>query len=58
MGAARVADVLGDDAEVLGPVAVDELVGLHYERPFDLLELDDPSVERHEGGARSSPPTS
>ena len=35
MGAARVADVLGDDAEVVGPVAVDELVGLHYERPFD-----------------------
>ncbi|MDT7582388.1 MAG: isoleucyl-tRNA synthetase, partial [Pseudonocardiales bacterium] len=41
MGAARVADVLGDDAEVLGPVTVDELVGLHYERPFDLLELDE-----------------
>src|SRR4051794_19027864 len=40
MGAARVADVLGDDAEVLGPVAVEELVGLHYERPFDLLALD------------------
>ncbi len=45
MGAARVADVLGDDAEVLGPVPVDELVGLHYERPFDFLELGD-------GGAR------
>ncbi len=45
MGAARAADVLGDDAEVLGPVPVDELVGLHYERPFDFLELGD-------GGAR------
>ncbi len=52
MGAARVADVLGDDAEVLGPVAVDDLVGLHYERPFDFLELPDV------GRARSSPPTS
>ena len=41
MGAARVADVLGEDAEVLGPVAVDELVGLHYERPFDLLDMPD-----------------
>ncbi len=39
MGSARVADVLGGDAEVLGPVAVDDLVGLRYERPFDLLEL-------------------
>ncbi len=29
--------VLGDDAEIVGPVAVDELVGLHYERPFDWL---------------------
>ena len=52
MGAARVADVLGDDAEVVGPVAVDDLVGLHYERPFDLLELPD---ARARG---SSPPTS
>jgi isoleucyl-tRNA synthetase len=33
----RVADVLGDAAEVLGPVPIDELVGLHYERPFDWL---------------------
>jgi isoleucyl-tRNA synthetase len=41
MGAARVAEVLGDDAEVLGPVAVDELVGLHYERPFEFLAMPD-----------------
>ncbi len=27
--------VLGDDAEVVGTVAVADLVGLHYERPFD-----------------------
>ncbi|HLM17130.1 MAG TPA: isoleucine--tRNA ligase, partial [Acidimicrobiia bacterium] len=52
MGAARVVEVLRDDAEVLGPVAVDELVGLHYERPFDVLELDTASVERSGGGAR------
>ena len=39
MAAARVADVLGDDAEVVGPVAVSDLVGLRYERPFDFLEL-------------------
>ena len=39
MAAARVAEVLGDDADVLGPVGVDDLVGLHYERPFDFLEL-------------------
>ncbi len=39
MAAARVADVLGDDAEVVGPVAVSDLVGLQYERPFDLLAL-------------------
>jgi isoleucyl-tRNA synthetase len=41
MGAARVDDVLGDDAEVLGPVAVDDLVGLRYERPFDFLDMPD-----------------
>ncbi len=42
MAAARVAAVLGDDAEVVGPVTVDELVGLRYERPFDAsLPLDD-----------------
>jgi isoleucyl-tRNA synthetase len=40
MGAARVADVLGDDAHVLGPITVDELAGLRYERPFDFLDMD------------------
>ncbi|MEX1008193.1 MAG: isoleucine--tRNA ligase [Acidimicrobiia bacterium] len=39
LGAARVADVLGDDADVVGPVAVDDLVGLRYERPFQYLPL-------------------
>ena len=52
LAAARVADVLGDDAEVVGPVPVDELVGLHYERPFTYLPLDDPDA------ARSSPTSS
>ena len=37
---AAVADVLGDDAEVVGPVPVADLVGLHYERPFDFLPID------------------
>jgi isoleucyl-tRNA synthetase len=37
MAASRVAAVLGDDAEVVGPVPTDDLVGAHYERPFDLL---------------------
>ena len=40
LAAARVTEVLGDDVEVVGPIAVDELVGLHYERPFDFLPLD------------------
>src|SRR5712692_8474122 len=40
LAAARVRDVLGDDAEVVGPVAIDELVGARYERPFDYLPLD------------------
>jgi isoleucyl-tRNA synthetase len=41
MAAARVVDVLGDDADVVGSVAVSDLVGLRYERPFDFLELPD-----------------
>jgi isoleucyl-tRNA synthetase len=41
LAALRVAEVLGDDADVLGPVAVGDLVGLHYERPFDLLPLSE-----------------
>jgi isoleucyl-tRNA synthetase len=39
LAAARVGAVLGDDAEVRGPVPVDELVGAHYERPFTQLAL-------------------
>jgi isoleucyl-tRNA synthetase len=39
MAAARVTDVLGDDAEVVGPVAASDLVGLRYERPFEFLAL-------------------
>ncbi len=35
----RVSAVLGDDARVRGPVAVADLVGRGYERPFDWLEL-------------------
>ncbi|MCU1426047.1 MAG: Isoleucyl-tRNA synthetase [Actinomycetia bacterium] len=41
LAAARVADVLGEDAEVVGPVAVADLLGAHYERPFDFLPIDD-----------------
>jgi isoleucyl-tRNA synthetase len=40
LASARITDAVGDDAEVVGLVTVDELVGLHYERPFDLLPLD------------------
>ena len=40
MARTRVKAVLGDDAEIVGPVPVDELVGHHYERPFDWLEPD------------------
>src|SRR5688572_19110171 len=40
MAAGRVADVLGDDAEIVAPVAVNDLVGLHYDRPFDFLPID------------------
>jgi isoleucyl-tRNA synthetase len=38
LAGARVADVLGAGAEVLGPVAARDLVGLHYDRPFDYVE--------------------
>ncbi len=37
LAAGRVAAVLGDDAEIVGPVAVADLIGLHYDRPFDFL---------------------
>ena len=39
LAAWRVADVLGDDVEIVDALAADELVGLHYERPFDYLPL-------------------
>ena len=35
----RVTAVLGEDAEVLGPVAVADLVGARYEPPFSLLAV-------------------
>lgn len=41
MGSARVHAIMGDDATVLGPVATSELVGAHYIRPFDFLEIAD-----------------
>src|SRR5882672_859511 len=46
LAAARVDEVLGDEAEVVGPVAVDELVGLHYLRPFEYLPLDTDNAAR------------
>jgi isoleucyl-tRNA synthetase len=39
LAAARVADVLGE-TEVRAPIAVTDLVGLHYERPFTILPID------------------
>jgi isoleucyl-tRNA synthetase len=41
LAASRVEAVLGDDARVVEPVAVADLAGRHYERPFDLLPLDE-----------------
>jgi isoleucyl-tRNA synthetase len=46
LAAARVTEVIGDDADIVGPVALDELVGLQYERPFAYLPLDDPDAWR------------
>jgi isoleucyl-tRNA synthetase len=40
LGADRVAAVLGDGVEVVGPVAAQDLVGLRYERPFDWLPAE------------------
>ena len=45
MAAARVQAVLGDSAEVVGPVPVTDLVGLHYERPFDFLAVEDEGAD-------------
>jgi isoleucyl-tRNA synthetase len=36
----RVGAVLGDDAEILGPVPVSELVGARYEPPFSLVAVE------------------
>ncbi len=36
----RVTSVLGEDAEILGPIAVAELVGQRYERPFTWLPAE------------------
>jgi isoleucyl-tRNA synthetase len=41
LAASRVAAVLGDDADVVAPVAVGDLVGAHYQRPFEFLALDE-----------------
>jgi isoleucyl-tRNA synthetase len=40
LAATRVAEVLGDDAEVVATVPVSDLKGRHYERPFTLLPID------------------
>jgi len=40
LAAARVEAVLGQDAEVVGPVPVDDLIGAHYDRPFTFLDID------------------
>jgi isoleucyl-tRNA synthetase len=40
LAASRVEAVLGEDAAVVGPVAVDDLVGRRYDRPFDWLTPD------------------
>ncbi len=40
MAASRVQPVLGDDVQTIGTVAADELVGLRYERPFDLVPVE------------------
>jgi isoleucyl-tRNA synthetase len=41
MAADRVEAVLGPEAEVVGPVGTGDLIGLHYERPFTFLPLDE-----------------
>ncbi|UOX92992.1 isoleucine--tRNA ligase [Amycolatopsis sp. FBCC-B4732] len=40
----RVAAVLGEDAETLATVTGADLAGLHYRRPFDLVEIPDAHV--------------
>jgi isoleucyl-tRNA synthetase len=40
MARARVADVLGPDAEIVGEVAASALVGARYDPPFSMLTVD------------------
>ena len=40
MAAARVDDVLGDGTEVVAPITPGDLVGVYYERPFDILPIE------------------
>ncbi len=40
LAAARLEAVLGDEYEIVATVPASELVGLHYERPFDFLPID------------------
>src|SRR5207248_4835920 len=40
LAAMRVADVLGEDGEVVERVPVSDLAGLRYERPSDYLPID------------------
>ena len=40
LAATRVADVLGDDVEVVETVPVSDLAGLRYQRPFEYLPID------------------
>ncbi|MGH9001321.1 MAG: isoleucine--tRNA ligase [Acidimicrobiia bacterium] len=47
MAAARVAPVLGDDAEVVGTVPAADLIGLRYRRPFDFLDLPPDATVAH-----------
>jgi isoleucyl-tRNA synthetase len=39
LAAARVAPVLGDDVEIVGDVAVEDLIGRRYQRPFEVLDV-------------------
>ncbi|TMK67081.1 MAG: isoleucine--tRNA ligase, partial [Actinobacteria bacterium] len=41
MAAARVAPLFGADADVVSPVPVRDLLGRHYQRPFEFLPVDD-----------------
>jgi isoleucyl-tRNA synthetase len=41
LGAARVEAVLGEDVEVVGHLTAADLVGLHYERPFGFVPIEE-----------------